>query len=61
MRAGASGCWAKKHSAMTAGLGKANKKAAISQSTHAQREHAETFVAKINLIVYHGALLDKGF
>ena len=33
----------------------------VSQSTHAQRERAETFVAKINVIVYHGAVLDRGF
>ena len=33
----------------------------ISQSTHAQRERAETFIAKINVIVYHDAVLDRGF
>ena len=32
-----------------------------SQSTHAQQERAETFVAKINVIVYHGVVLDRGF
>ena len=32
-----------------------------SQSTHAQRERAETFVAKINVIVYHDVVLDRGF
>ena len=31
------------------------------ESTHAQQERAETFVAKINVIVYHDAVLDRGF
>ena len=33
----------------------------ISQSTHAQRERAETYLAKINVMDYHGAVLDNGF
>ena len=32
-----------------------------SQSTHAQRPRAETYVAKINVMIYHGTVLDKGF
>ena len=32
-----------------------------SQSTQAQQARTETYVAKINVIIYHGAVLDKGF